>query len=102
MIRRPPRSTLFPYTTLFRSDAYLTTNKPWALAEDDTRRGRLSRVLYNAAEALRFVAVLAHPVLPESTTKLWKQLGQPTTLGDWPIGELRWGQIGRASCRERV
>src|SRR5256886_13640155 len=24
MIRRPPRSTLFPYTTLFRSDAALT------------------------------------------------------------------------------
>src|SRR3712207_6994330 len=23
MIRRPPRSTLFPYTTLFRSNAYL-------------------------------------------------------------------------------
>src|SRR3712207_8703105 len=23
MIRRPPRSTLFPYTTLFRSDGYL-------------------------------------------------------------------------------
>src|SRR5256885_2538957 len=23
MIRRPPRSTLFPYTTLFRSDIYL-------------------------------------------------------------------------------
>src|SRR3712207_6902217 len=23
MIRRPPRSTLFPYTTLFRSDTYL-------------------------------------------------------------------------------
>src|SRR5258708_21518027 len=24
MIRRPPRSTLFPYTTLFRSRSYLT------------------------------------------------------------------------------
>src|SRR2546421_5571554 len=24
MIRRPPRSTLFPYTTLFRSPLYLT------------------------------------------------------------------------------
>src|SRR3712207_8775206 len=23
MIRRPPRSTLFPYTTLFRSDVYM-------------------------------------------------------------------------------
>src|SRR5260370_5147504 len=27
MIRRPPRSTLFPYTTLFRSSESLTTNK---------------------------------------------------------------------------
>src|SRR3712207_8713955 len=25
MIRRPPRSTLFPYTTLFRSAGWLTT-----------------------------------------------------------------------------
>src|SRR2546430_12895297 len=24
MIRRPPRSTLFPYTTLFRSNTYIT------------------------------------------------------------------------------
>src|SRR2546426_7121612 len=26
MIRRPPRSTLFPYTTLFRSAGYRVTN----------------------------------------------------------------------------
>src|SRR5258708_26558155 len=32
MIRRPPRSTLFPYTTLFRSDA-----------EDDLRLDELAR-----------------------------------------------------------
>src|SRR2546426_1898337 len=31
MIRRPPRSTLFPYTTLFRSH-------PLLVAEDDLRR----------------------------------------------------------------
>src|SRR3712207_7835531 len=32
MIRRPPRSTLFPYTTLFRSKAYREGSKPteWA------------------------------------------------------------------------
>src|SRR3712207_7960216 len=28
MIRRPPRSTLFPYTTLFRSD---DTTDPWTV-----------------------------------------------------------------------
>src|SRR3712207_8497196 len=32
MIRRPPRSTLFPYTTLFRSDA--------PVRGDDLREGR--------------------------------------------------------------
>src|SRR5256886_17440531 len=26
MIRRPPRSTLFPYTTLFRSSPFMSTN----------------------------------------------------------------------------
>src|SRR2546430_10602478 len=28
MIRRPPRSTLFPYTTLFRSQPHSTLNAP--------------------------------------------------------------------------
>src|SRR3712207_6851482 len=29
MIRRPPRSTLFPYTTLFRSDAITASELIW-------------------------------------------------------------------------
>src|SRR3712207_6964640 len=29
MIRRPPRSTLFPYTTLFRSRAQRGISAPW-------------------------------------------------------------------------
>src|SRR3712207_7723637 len=31
MIRRPPRSTLFPYTTLFRSMFLRTPRLPWPL-----------------------------------------------------------------------
>src|SRR3712207_9302162 len=32
MIRRPPRSTLFPYTTLFRSvDGALISRSPWGI-----------------------------------------------------------------------
>src|SRR2546429_3007312 len=38
MIRRPPRSTLFPYTTLFRSRAVLLRASGGALAEKDRRR----------------------------------------------------------------
>src|SRR3712207_8972958 len=40
MIRRPPRSTLFPYTTLFRSELARETEKPLVIhtraAEDPT------------------------------------------------------------------
>src|SRR3712207_7810168 len=34
MIRRPPRSTLFPYTTLFRSDIGGFDPHQWMSAED--------------------------------------------------------------------
>src|SRR2546430_10539922 len=40
MIRRPPRSTLFPYTTLFRSQAFIEPN-----AENDRRIADLVRKL---------------------------------------------------------
>src|SRR3712207_7589510 len=40
MIRRPPRSTLFPYTTLFRSDGGGGPDDPW---RGDRTRVRLAR-----------------------------------------------------------
>src|SRR3712207_7581773 len=47
MIRRPPRSTLFPYTTLFRSACCSTTRSGWPPnATTDARavRGYLGEV----------------------------------------------------------
>src|SRR3712207_9584841 len=35
MIRRPPRSTLFPYTTLFRSKGVVIVPKAAGITEDD-------------------------------------------------------------------
>src|SRR3712207_7712682 len=39
MIRRPPRSTLFPYTTLFRSPARLHAEQPRPPPEPQLGRG---------------------------------------------------------------
>src|SRR3712207_6982992 len=44
MIRRPPRSTLFPYTTLFRSEterdwSQIATSRPLYYPEHATREG---------------------------------------------------------------
>src|SRR2546427_3886199 len=36
MIRRPPRSTLFPYTTLFRSSSASSTAKPAEVRAKET------------------------------------------------------------------
>src|SRR3712207_8687107 len=41
MIRRPPRSTLFPYTTLFRSDRARPANAGQRLRREKVRPARL-------------------------------------------------------------
>src|SRR3712207_7019906 len=44
MIRRPPRSTLFPYTTLFRSRRWQRYAGGWVLLDGGVcRSGRLAR-----------------------------------------------------------
>src|SRR5579863_4111285 len=75
-------------------DKYIVENEPWALGEkqDEESRSRLATVLYTSAEALRIVTALAHPVIPDATSKIWAQLG----LGDirkFPLSDLRWGQL---------
>jgi methionyl-tRNA synthetase len=75
-------------------DKYIVENEPWALGEkqDENSRARLATVLYTAAEGLRVVTALAHPVIPESTARIWTQLG----LGDIPkfdLTSLKWGQL---------
>ncbi len=74
-------------------DKFLTVEKPWTLAEKPEEKDRLATVLYTAAEGLRIVTALAHPVLPQSTQKIWRQLGQTGPLGDLQLDLLAWGQL---------
>jgi methionyl-tRNA synthetase len=75
-------------------DGYLTAQKPWTLAaEDQAMRRRLETVLYCAAESLRIIVALAHPVLPEATPKIWAQLGQFSRLGEFRLDQLAWGGL---------
>jgi methionyl-tRNA synthetase len=74
-------------------DAYLVLEKPWKVASDPVYRGQLREVLYTAAEALRIITALAHPVLPDATREIWRHLGQQGRLEDYPLGQLRWGGL---------
>ncbi len=74
-------------------DKYITVEKPWALSEKPEDRGRLATVLYTAAEGLRIVTSLAHPVLPQATQRIWIQLGQTEPLSAVRLDLLAWGQL---------
>jgi methionyl-tRNA synthetase len=74
-------------------DQYLTFGKPWTLAGKPDELFQLQAILYRAAEALRIAIVLAHPVIPDATQKIWEQLGQAGKLEDVRINELQWGGL---------
>jgi methionyl-tRNA synthetase len=74
-------------------DLLISERKPWALAEDPAKRAQLETVLWIAADTLRVVAVLAHPVIPNATERLWKSLGQGGSVGEQGIDTLEFGTI---------
>src|SRR5438445_7923352 len=54
MIRRPPRSTLFPYTTLFRSlEAFPSLRNESQLIENEAADGGIGRVFRQGDAVLR-------------------------------------------------
>src|SRR5438309_7138819 len=85
MIRRPPRSTLFPYTTLFRSLRNLFRNRPLRRRRNP-RSGEEVAQLRDALECHRRIAELAAdelglvPFARECKERLRVRRGRPPPL----------------------
>src|SRR3712207_9445456 len=105
MIRRPPRSALFPYTTLFRSQAAVTY-------VDEIKKITQAPIRYLIYSHHHFdhiaggkpfkdagATIIAHKRAKERLAALQDPA---TVLPDETVDEHRAIQIGRASCRERV
>ena len=74
-----------------RANKYIDETAPWALARDMEANGpRLARVLYNLLEACRVAGVLLSPFIPESSAKLFVQIGAPEAAQTWNSVET-WG-----------
>src|SRR2546426_10764519 len=102
MIRRPPRSTLFPYTTLFRSHVLVSVARSVAALPAPPRRIISVGLLHRADET---------EDLDRMRPELLGQLVLDGQGGLHESGLVDLGvdldadllkQIGRASCRERV
>jgi methionyl-tRNA synthetase len=97
------RATELIWDLIRAVDVYLTNKKPWALGGDAASSESRKVVLYVSAQILYCVTVLAHPVIPESTQKIWAQLGQGGELaartGHVQYGDLKAGtKIGKAEA----
>ena len=57
------------------TNKYIVENEPWLLAKDPKARGRLEAVIYNLLEALRVVAVLISPFMPDTSEKIMSRIG---------------------------
>jgi methionyl-tRNA synthetase len=61
------------WAVVAEANRYFAGEAPWALAKTDPPRQRT--VLYVTAEVIRQIAILAQPVMPESSAKLLDSLG---------------------------
>jgi methionyl-tRNA synthetase len=75
-------------------DKFIVEQAPWKLAKGgDEAQQQLNDALYASAETLRIAVALLHPVIPESTSNIWEQLGMTTQLASLELAKLDWGQL---------
>src|SRR3712207_9065223 len=104
MIRRPPRSTLFPYTTLFRSHRACRNHLSDA---PEARAGRAGTTYWTARNHLTDPSETPAEHAGTTCSTRWSHLlatpKSPAGYARTTCWKLRNHlQIGRASCRERV
>src|SRR2546425_13156418 len=99
MIRRPPRSTLFPYTTLFRSllPALRSPGPDPDLPLRRDVRDLLVRADQRDARVQARGERLGHDLRPDAP-----RVAERDGETGWAAGHGVRTEIGRASCRERV
>jgi methionyl-tRNA synthetase len=81
------------WSLIAAADKYLASEQPWTLGRSDADNQRRGTILWTAVEVLRVATALAHPVLPESTAKVWALLGQTGHVSSQELDALHWGQL---------
>jgi len=76
------------WTYIRAVNRYLADQEPWKLAAEEDRRGRLGRILYQAACALRAISVFINPVMPVSAEKIRAFLGEASPAEAVSYAEL--------------
>lgn len=69
-------------------NVYFDSKRPWKDVKEETTHGRLKTTLAYCLECLKALAVISHPIIPETSARLWQMLGFSDTLEErgWEKG----------------
>jgi methionyl-tRNA synthetase len=80
------------------TNTFIAEKTPWVLARRADLRGQLNDVLGEAVEAVRIVALLLLPVMPQSSAEILRRVGETR-----PVGDLRLDRdVAWSTGRERL
>jgi methionyl-tRNA synthetase len=89
------------FVLLRRSNKYIDETMPWVLGKDETKKDRLSTVLYNLLESIRISAILLKPFIPTTSKEILEMLGNPNDELD-SIGDFNGIKIGSTVSKSKV
>jgi methionyl-tRNA synthetase len=85
---QPSEALAATWRLIRATNAYLETHEPWKAEPGPA----VEAVLGDAIEALRIVAILASPAIPEATQAIWERLGLPGLVSDQRLpAAVTWG-----------
>ncbi len=84
-----------------RANKYVDETAPWGLAKDPAQKERLSTVMYNLAECLRFITIMTAPFMPLLPARVYAQLGIEGQSGIQTWESLTWGKLPAGTIVKR-
>jgi methionyl-tRNA synthetase len=83
------------FALLDRLNRYLETRAPWKAVKEPGNEQMVATTLYTCCEALRSIALLLAPFLPDSVPVILERLGIPDALvgAHLPDDAARWGVL---------
>ena len=83
-----------------RANKFIDETMPWKLAKDDTEQEKLNWVLLNLYEALRLSALLIAPFMPDTSKRIYSQLGRSEDPLKCRYDSFVWGDGARTKTHK--
>jgi methionyl-tRNA synthetase len=68
-------------------NTYFDNKKPWVLAKDEEKKEAMNTTIYCCLECIKSLALIAYPIIPSSSKKIWEILGYTSNIEEkgWSI-----------------